>query len=546
MATIVTRSVKGLPLSWAEMDANFNNINTKLAESVSVKDYGAVGDGTTDDTVAIQLAIDTASTITLGGQGRPKVYFPAGDYLVSSTITITSNFICLEGDGPRSSLIRTNSDFGDVLHFSAIDPTTTSLSGVGVRNMAIRAFSDTTSGALIRLTRILESHFTNLSLRDNFGGILLEGGIQNFFDNIDLRSGGLWGSVKTGSYLFKAKEGPAAQQKNPAEIFLSNINARNTGTTAQPYVEIGFIINCCDGIWFSNCHTLSCSIAGMLIEPVVTALSPSGTQVAGIVSDNFWFDGYCKYGLAIRGTSNVFGGFQFSNTFFLNADEYNVHVLPGCNAYGITFTGGQCLKAEYSGMYLYGGENYIINGMFISGNGVSGTTGRAGIEIGNGVSYVTISGNRIGGTLLGGTATTQTSGVYVNSASSDFISVTGNIFTGHSNADIRDTTSGKTKLYSNNITDISNVDITDSSNSLQIPMNGAYFEVATSVTNITNMISRNKGRIVTLQFKGACTVTHTNSQLELAGSINFSATDKDTLTLLYTGSKWLEIARTVV
>jgi parallel beta-helix repeat protein len=49
-------------------------VQAKLRESVSVKDFGATGDGTTDDTTAIQAAIDSGST----------VYFPDGTYLVST------------------------------------------------------------------------------------------------------------------------------------------------------------------------------------------------------------------------------------------------------------------------------------------------------------------------------------------------------------------------------------------------------------------------------------------------------------------------------
>ena len=52
------------------------NVEAKLAQTVSVKDFGAVGDGVTDDTAAIQAAILAADSI----------YFPAGVYLVSSTI----------------------------------------------------------------------------------------------------------------------------------------------------------------------------------------------------------------------------------------------------------------------------------------------------------------------------------------------------------------------------------------------------------------------------------------------------------------------------
>ena len=57
-------------------------VQDKLRESVSVKDFGAVGDGIADDTAAIQAAIDAA-------EGRP-VYVPAGTYVVQSTITMTS------------------------------------------------------------------------------------------------------------------------------------------------------------------------------------------------------------------------------------------------------------------------------------------------------------------------------------------------------------------------------------------------------------------------------------------------------------------------
>src|SRR5574343_1405356 len=47
-------------------------VEDKLAQIVSVKDFGAVGDGVTDDTAAIQAALDTAS-----GKG---LYFPSGTY----------------------------------------------------------------------------------------------------------------------------------------------------------------------------------------------------------------------------------------------------------------------------------------------------------------------------------------------------------------------------------------------------------------------------------------------------------------------------------
>ena len=87
MATIVTRAGKGTTLSWAEMDANFNNLNNKVIGITSVKDYGAVGDGVTDDTVAIQTALNLGT----------NVYLPNGKYRITSTLTWT-NGTYLYGD----------------------------------------------------------------------------------------------------------------------------------------------------------------------------------------------------------------------------------------------------------------------------------------------------------------------------------------------------------------------------------------------------------------------------------------------------------------
>jgi len=77
-------------------------VQTKLRESVSVKDFGATGNGSTDDTAAIQLAVTAAYT-----NGK-SLYFPAGTYLMSSTITMgnttttAATYCHFYGDGNNS------------------------------------------------------------------------------------------------------------------------------------------------------------------------------------------------------------------------------------------------------------------------------------------------------------------------------------------------------------------------------------------------------------------------------------------------------------
>jgi hypothetical protein len=67
---------------------------SKLQESVSVKDFGAVGDGTTDDTAAIQAAVTACS---IGG----TVLFPAGQYKLTAAVTINKP-ITIQGVGTGS------------------------------------------------------------------------------------------------------------------------------------------------------------------------------------------------------------------------------------------------------------------------------------------------------------------------------------------------------------------------------------------------------------------------------------------------------------
>jgi hypothetical protein len=64
------------------------NVEDKLAQYVSVKDFGAVGDGVADDTAAVQAAIDS---------GEPIV-FPAGSY-ACGPLTQSTNFQRFYADG---------------------------------------------------------------------------------------------------------------------------------------------------------------------------------------------------------------------------------------------------------------------------------------------------------------------------------------------------------------------------------------------------------------------------------------------------------------
>lgn len=71
-------------------------VTEKLYESISVKDFGAVGDGVTDDTAAIQNALNS---------GAGCIVFPSGVYLISDEFIINTgafNSLFIKGSIARS------------------------------------------------------------------------------------------------------------------------------------------------------------------------------------------------------------------------------------------------------------------------------------------------------------------------------------------------------------------------------------------------------------------------------------------------------------
>lgn len=75
-------------VSAVDADGKPTGWRKKYRDMLNVRDYGAVGDGTTDDTAAIQSAIDYAQNNNIR-----DVYFPAGTYLITAPLVITTGAI---------------------------------------------------------------------------------------------------------------------------------------------------------------------------------------------------------------------------------------------------------------------------------------------------------------------------------------------------------------------------------------------------------------------------------------------------------------------
>lgn len=90
------------PSSGAPVTLSLQNWMDQFA---SVLDFGAVGDGVTDNTAAINLALNQLYCVQNNPQTRRSLFFPAGVYVVSGSINIPP-YATLYGEGEDNSIIQ--------------------------------------------------------------------------------------------------------------------------------------------------------------------------------------------------------------------------------------------------------------------------------------------------------------------------------------------------------------------------------------------------------------------------------------------------------
>jgi hypothetical protein len=86
------------------------SLQSKFDDMASVKDFGAMGDGVTDDTAAINRALYELFSREIGTQVRRSLFFPAGIYIVNDEIKIPT-YAMIRGEGQDCTVIKqTDSD----------------------------------------------------------------------------------------------------------------------------------------------------------------------------------------------------------------------------------------------------------------------------------------------------------------------------------------------------------------------------------------------------------------------------------------------------
>lgn len=244
---------------------------------VNVLDYGAVGNGTTDDTTALQAAINS---------GAKCVFLPAGTYLVSAQITlVTGQTLQGQGAGVTTVIAKAATNFQYVTYNSG---------GSGIKvtgitfdaNQANRIGVLTTTAIPMLLTGVTDCEISECTFQNALGTVSVPG------------FGFALGGTST-------------------RCTVTNCRALNNGTASKP--ADGFYCSASDSL-ISNCIAYNCTDTAFALESCsnsgIVGCVSDGCSCGGAITNAINTDTYGNYinGLTVSNwNATVTGGIQIGN-----------------------------------------------------------------------------------------------------------------------------------------------------------------------------------------------------------------------------------------
>ena len=360
---------------------------------ISVLDYGATGDGSTDDTTAIQDAID--ALVDTGG----LIWFPAGTYVVSSTLTIYTNHIMLAGEGPQATVIECNFADGNIL---VIGSTTTNVYQGRVTGITFTSSVAKIGGAAIKVTNAHQIYLDYVQFYQNMyhcvqfeGGSYGDGQLLYYLQNFEVNSG------VTGVLI--GYDGSLVQ-----DVWISK------GIIAG-CTDSGILIKHGSGIYCDNLDILTCK-NGFVTYPV-TGYNAQAIFCTAVICDT------CdNYGFMIGNGGGTVAEVNLVNCWGSSCG-YNGIVVDASTGTtsGINLTAFRAINNGQNGVNILGGTKISISNPQVLSNGTDTDDFYAGIIIGAGVSGWSIIGGISGNGGLFDSAS-QGYGLYIiTGASSDYV-----------------------------------------------------------------------------------------------------------------------------
>ena len=353
--TVQTGITVGSPVS--------QSLQSRLDSYCVVTDFGATGDGVTDDTAAINRALYQLYCVQANPQIRRSLFFPAGSYLITDTILVPP-YAMLYGEGPQSS----------ILNFFVTTWTNTVAYAAGVlvksgssyyrSNFAVPAgtgltdqvggqyyWGNISTGAADSLPQyimqtasstqqtgvnIVSPHepqnilVTNMNLITNqiMDGILIERAHDCSFTNV-----GFQGPLTTTTLTVATDDIAAVRWASTTTLVDSHITFENCnfngftyGTNTDQQIE---------GITFSNCNFDTLYQGVYLGGATPVNGGPTGVRIITNVFDNIYVEGIVIDGVSLNTTTN--------NIFYDVGNHFNGAALAASAIIDIDTANNVCL-----------------------------------------------------------------------------------------------------------------------------------------------------------------------------------------------------------
>jgi len=339
-------------------------VHQKLQEFVSVKDFGATGDGTTDDAAAIQAAINAVNN-------NQAIYFPYGTYFIGASGLLINSKTGVTLFGNQA-----------IIKIGAVSSLTTAL-----------------GAATIKFNSCINSGIYNLEINGNSKAstaVALNACTDCFVDTLTVYSCGINGQITStgGGVRNKFTNNLVYSAINTSRgMWLGNVNSVDMetdiyvqGNTVRNNPASGIIISAVGGRVVAN-HSKTNEGAGIVL-PGANGYSAKNLTV----SNNYCID-------------NLFHGIQSDVVYTSDADLTD----------NITVTGNVCSqnnRGSGSGIYAIDTQRWVITGNTCSDNVTTG------IQLDNRCYNVTVTGNTCNDTRSGGSRT-QATGIRRNAQSNN-------------------------------------------------------------------------------------------------------------------------------
>ena len=355
-------------------------VQAKLRESVSVKDFGAVGDGVTDDAAAINLAIVA---------GR-NVFFPAGTYLIGTSVQVSSkNNVVLQGAGMNVSIIKCSV----AATFSVPPLDVTSSSNVLVNGFTFDSNANasvTASLAVVRFVSCSDIAFSENRISHAYVGIGVNSctrfRVERNFIHKSAIATTLNYNINVSSTLSVSLQGEINDNfcTNSGSGFVgSNINISRNQFTGNSYGAgiATFAVGAAGTTpgFFYGKYYISDNLCQLGTQRDADGFMVAGMEIAGPYSriENNTVATNAGEGIrlfayqSLCSGNNVFGNGTGLDGTFRQAGivTFDATTIPGYNASYSTITGNQCFD-NGGGTQLYGyyDQQTTLVGMVVEGN----------------------------------------------------------------------------------------------------------------------------------------------------------------------------------